>query len=352
MKMQFVGRDNVVVYDKSHEGLQEPLAGGKWQDSTWLQWWDFENNVGGVHRIGHEYNYEGGPYVSGWTNLVTPEGVFRHVTYLPLRAEDKLANGWGSGDGVARNEIVGDEHIWIIDKPDAGVFARLVFKGFHGAFCGFPTGGKSDTAEHISAHHIDISGTVAGEITMNGVTCQVNGMGLRDHGWGFRDVDKILTHRYVTGCFGPDLSFCAYSVCNGVTDTIEKFGWVVKGDTVYFVKDIDMVTYAEVDTVSIRGGHIKLTLPDGEILEVELTAVAPGLMNYMHKMFNNNTLCVAECNGRKGAGHWEASANFFSGERVPVKMFRSLIQNGFHAGASKGQGNPEMNGPFMPTRTI
>lgn len=348
--MKFFGRENVVVYGEKDEGRQPPLPGGPWNDSTWLQWWDFENHVGGVHRIGHEYNYEGGPFCNAWTNLITPEGVYKHINYVPLREEDKLPNGWGGGDGVVRQEIVGDEHIWIIDSPRDEVSARLVFKDYHGAFCGFPSTGA--TAEHISAHHIDISGTVTGTITMKGKTFTVNGMGLRDHGWGTRDVNKILSHRYVTGCFGPDLSFCAYSVCNGATDTIEKFGWVVKGDEVHFVKDIDMVTYAEVDTVSIRGGHIKLTLPDGEVLDIELTAVAPGVMSHMHKMFNNNTLCVAEYKGRKGAGHWETSANFYSGDRVPVKMYRALIHNGYYPGASQGHGSTDTTSPFMPTRTI
>jgi len=350
MKMKYFGRENVLEYTDKDEGRQEPLPGGKWQDSTWLQWWDFESGLGGVHRIGHEYNDEGGPFCAGWTNLVSPQGVFKHVTYLPLREEDKLPNGWGSGDGVARNEIVDGEHIWIIDSPKDDISARLVFRDYHGAFRGFPSSG--DTAEHISAHHIDVSGTVTGNVTMKGKTFQVNGMGLRDHGWGYRDVNKILSHRYVTGCFGPDLSFCAYSVCNGITDTIEKFGWVVKGDEVHFVKDVDMVTYAEVDTVSIRGGRLKLTLPDEEVLDIELTAVAPGLMNYFHKMFNNNTLCVAEYKGRKGAGHWETSANFYSGEREPIKMYRALAHNGYYEGAANGHGTPDPNSPFMRTTTV
>ena len=344
--MEFIGRENALAYDKSHDGRQAPLGGGKWQDSTWLQWWDFENHVGGVHRIGHEYNDPDGPFCAGWTNLVTPEGIFKHVIYVPLREEDKLPNGWGGGDGTCRNEIIDDEHIWTIDSPENDISARLVFKDYcSGTFRGFPSSGA--TFEHISAHHIDIGGSVTGTINMKGKTFPVKGQGLRDHGWGHRDVNKILSHRYITGCFGPDLWFVAYSVCNGISGTIEMFGWVVKGETVHFVKDIDMVTYAENDSASIRGGHIKLTLPDGEVLDIEHTAVAPGLMSYFHAMFNNNTLCVAECNGRQGAGHWETSMNFYQGTTPPGKMVRALAHNGYYPGAAKGHGTAEADGPFI-----
>jgi hypothetical protein len=205
---------------------------------------------------------------------------------------------------------------------------------------------------HISAHHIDVGGTVTGTITMGGRTLKVNGMGLRDHGWGKRDVNKILSHRYTTGCWGPDLSYCAYAVCNGVSDTVESFGWVVKGDTVHFAKDVDIIAYAESDSASIRGGHVRLTLPDGEVLEIEQTAVAPGLMSYFHKMYNNNTLCVATVNGRKGAGHLETSMNFYSGSRIPGRMLRALAHNGFYPGANVKRESTGKENPFMPLNII
>ena len=104
--MKFTGRENVRLYDESHNTRQQPLGGRKWQDSTWLQWWDDQNKVGGVHRIGHEYNIEGGPKVACWTNLITPQGVFKQVRYLPLREEDKLPRGWGGGDDTCRSEYI------------------------------------------------------------------------------------------------------------------------------------------------------------------------------------------------------------------------------------------------------
>src|SRR5215210_5437792 len=162
--MQFVGRPEVRTYEESDYLRFEPGPEPKWQDSTWLQWFDLEHGTGGVHRIGHEYNLEGGPVISAWTDLVTPAGIYKHVTFLPLREEDKLPLGWGSGDDVARNEVIDGEHIWTIDDPESQVSARLAFVDYHGAFCGFPFSGQ--TIDDITSHHIDISGSITGTITM------------------------------------------------------------------------------------------------------------------------------------------------------------------------------------------
>jgi hypothetical protein len=349
--MKFTGRDNVHVYEDSHNLRQQPLSGRKWQDSTWLQWWDEEHKVGGVHRIGHEYNIEGGPKVACWTNLITPQGVFKRVRYLPLREEDKLPRGWGGGDDTCRSEYIDGEHVWRFNDPEAGISAELRFKDYYNGFRTFPSFGKS--ADQISAEHIDVAGSVTGWITMEGKTFKANGMGLRDHGWGYRDVNLILSHRYVTGSFGPDLSFCAYAIHNASSDSIETFGFVAKGDTVHFAKKIDMLAYVENDSSTTRGGRIKLTLPDGEVVDCELTSVAPGIMCHVHNMFNTNTLCRAICNGRQGSGMFETSMNFHQGSREPIRMVGNLEKSGYYPGASSGRASGlDADSPYIYIQTL
>jgi hypothetical protein len=347
--MKFTGRDNVKVYDTSHSVRQQPLTGRKWNDSTWLQWWDGRSRTGGVHRIGHEYNIEGGPNVAGWTNLITPKGVFKRVRFLPLREQDKLPNGWGAGDDTCRNEVINDEHVWFIDDPEAAVSAELRFRDFHGAFRGFPGSGKS--SEQISSEHIDVAGSTTGWIVMQGERFEVNGLGLRDHGWGYRDVNLILSHRYVTGCFGPDLSFCAYAIHNASSDTIETFGWVVRGDTVHFANKVDILAYVENDSSTTRGGRIRMTLADGAVLDCELTSVAPGIMCHVHNMFNTNTLCKAIANGREGSGMFETSMNFHQGSRQPGRMVGNLYGSGYYPGASSGRAT-SMESPYINIQTL
>ncbi|MCW3013477.1 MAG: hypothetical protein JWO02_569 [Solirubrobacterales bacterium] len=348
--MRYTGRDAVREYESADNLRQEPGPEPHWQDSTWLQWWDLERGVGGVHRIGHQYNVDGGPRVINWSNLVTPAGIFKKVTDLPLRAEDKLEHGWGCGDDTCRSEVFDGRHVWTVDDPGTGVSASLTFTDYHDGFLGFPTAGR--TASDITAHHIDVSGPVTGTITVPGGTFEVDGMGLRDHGWGHRVLGTMLSHRYVTGCFGPDLSFCAYAIHNGVSDTIETFAWVVRDEEVIFAVDVDILVYAEVDSASTRGGRIVLSLADGEQLSCELTAVAPGLLNEVSGFLNINTLCRATLDdGRVGTGHVETSMNFRYGDRRPERMQHGLIANGFHAiGGESLVGRDD--GPFIPKHVL
>ena len=93
--MKVIGRDEVVWYNESHRVRQTPGKDRKWQDSNWLHWWDDKNTVGGVHRIGHEYNIDGGPKIALWSNLVTPKGIYRHVVYVPLRESESVVRRVG-----------------------------------------------------------------------------------------------------------------------------------------------------------------------------------------------------------------------------------------------------------------
>lgn len=348
--MKVIGRDSVIWYDESRCVRQTPGKEGKWQDSTWLHWWDLERRVGGVHRIGHEYNIEGGPKVAAWTNLITPKGVYKHVVYLPLREADKLAKGWGGGDDVCRSEYVNGLHTWTIDDPAAGVSARLALKDYHASFKGFPGSGR--TSEDIAPHHIDVGGSITGSITMQGETFVVNGLAERDHGWGHRNLFTMLSHRYAAGVFGPDLVFNAWMIHNGVNNSIEGFGWIVRdGTEVVFAKDFNIIAYTEVDSASTRGGHIHMDLADGSAFDCELTAVAPGLMNFFHNMPNLNTLCRVESGGRVGSGMLETSMNFHQGTRAPDILVRGLVNNGFYPGDFT-QPASIAGSPFMLRRTL
>jgi hypothetical protein len=347
--LKFIGRDFVKVYSKADFLRQKPNA-PQWNDSAWLNWWDSKNKVGGVHRLGHEYNRPDGgpPMVAAWSNLITPKGVYRRVKYLPLREADKLPNGWGSGDDTSRVEFDEDGSVWTINDPEYGVSAKLRNRDFHDPFCGFPSAGK--THDEITSDHIDVAGSITGTITMQGETFRADGMGSRDHGWGHRNLYTMRSHRYISGTFGPDFSFAAWAI-HSVHDSVEAFGWVMKGDTAIFPKDIDIVVYAEIDSCSTRGGRIRYVLPDGEVIEAELIAEAPGMLHYFHNLANNNTSCVAHCNGRVGGGMVETSMNYHEGHRAPTKLQRAIAASGFFPALPVERWNgPDT--PFLPKRTV
>jgi hypothetical protein len=252
--------------------------------------------------------------------------------YQPLRPKDRFTNGWGCGDDTCRVEFIDNRMHWTIADPACDVSAKLVVHDYHEAFNGFPTSGN--TASEVASHHIDVGGAVKGAIRMQGQTFNADGTGVRDHGWGYRDLGTMRSHRYFSATFDRDFSFVAWAFQHNETEKVEMFGWVMRGDTAIFPTDIDMVTYMEVDSASTRGGRIVLTLPGGEIIDCELIADAPGLMNYFHNTPCLNTPCRALWNGRVGNGGLESSSNFHRGVMPPGKMQRGVVKNGFYPAAT------------------
>ena len=239
-------------------------------------------------------------------------------------------------------------HLWTINDPEFGVSARLRMRDFHDAFRGFPGGGK--THDDITSDHIDVAGSISGTITMRGDTFQADGMGVRDHGWGHRNLHTMRSHRYISGTFGPDFSFVSWAI-HSTHDSIEIFGWVMKGDTAIFPKDIDIVVYAEIDSCSTRGARIRYVLPDDEVIEAELIAEAPGMQHFFHNLANNNTSCVVKCNGRVGSGMVETSMNYHEGRRAPTKLQRAIAGSGFFPALPAEDWN-KPGTHFLPKRTL
>jgi hypothetical protein len=349
--MKVIGRENLTWYNDTHNLRQQPTEVERWQDSAWLNWWDEKNKVGGVFRIGHEYNNPDcdGPMVAAWAGLITPAGIYKRVVYLPLREDDKLANGWGGGDDKLRVVVEDGVHRWIINDPEEGVTATLDFADFHRPFNGFPQLG--DTSADIAPAHIDVHGSIKGTMNVKGQSFQADGMGVRDHGWGHRSLGMMTSHRYSSGTFGPDFGYTTWAIHN-LRGSVEIFGWIVRDNEIIFPKDIDIVAYTEIDSVSTRGGQVRFVLATDEILEFELTARAPGLMNYFHNMPNNNTVCSVSHNGRTGSGMLETSMNYQRGTQAPDKMQRGVVHNGFYPAPLYEFRDGKGESPFLIKTTI
>lgn len=327
--IQCHGGKKLTVYGDWTHVRQTPGPQPHWQDSVVLTWWDEENEIGGFHRLGHEPNVPGGGRVALWTNLLSPDGMFKRVQDKPLRETDLLSNGgWGSGDDTCQVAFIDGEHIWTINDDDAS--ARLAFKDCGPNIDGFPKG--STLSKEFSTAHFDIPGTVTGWMKLKGKEYKVNGLGIRDHGWGPRDWSQsIISHRWAVGTCGPLLSFFAISYHAASTDKIATFGWVVRGETVTYASAVDILTYMEIDSCVNRGGHVKFTLTTGEVLDVEITAV-PGhkaSVCYHHDIPCVDRHCTFECNGLHGFCNFESSSNVQHGKKKPGTLIDGVIGDGF-----------------------
>lgn len=238
MTSTFYGDQNLKVWGDEVHVRQRPGPEANWQDSVVLVWWDKGNAIGGFHRLGHEPNAGEGGMVTLWNVLVGPAGMQKKVHYVPLRQADMLASGgFGGGDESCRCEFIDGEHVWTIDEGD--VSGRIAFKDVGPNVDCFPK--KGIMKEGFSTAHFDIPGKVSGVLRMKGNEYKVDGLGIRDHGWGPRDWSTVYSHRWVAGTCGPELSFIAVS-WHAIDDTISNFGWVIRGDKVTLAKKLDILT--------------------------------------------------------------------------------------------------------------
>ena len=324
--MKVVGGGEIQVYDQADEGPHQAGPQELWQESVVLLWWDLKQSIGGFYRIGHELNHKDGPMIALWSNTISREGIFKKTTYLPLRPQDRIARGFGSGDGSLRFEHDGD-CVWTLEDQD--ISATLRIHDFHPGIDCYP---KRGAISEFAPHHMEVAGRVSGSLKVKGRRYEVEALGFRDHGWGVRDWASLLSHRWLAGVFGEDLSFCALS-WHTVDDSMAQFGWVVKRDTVIFARKLDIVAYVECDAMTTRGGRLRMTLTTDEVVEVEFEALAPSMMSFHHGIACVDTLCRISSGGRVGIADFETTANGQQGRRQPKNLARDGISgNGWYPG--------------------
>src|SRR3546814_317347 len=230
-----------------------------WQESVLMHWYDGKAGIGGLQRIGHEPNRDGGKAVL-WSNVFTTEGVRyrRCLSDLPLRPEDQLANGFGALD---HKFIFNGNPRWIV--RDEGIEVDLNVRNI------FPIldvihDDMGSLSRSFAANHFEAAGEVKGEARIGGKRIAIDGLCYRDHSWGVRDWSAaLLTHRWFTGTFGPALSF-GLTTWHDADGIMSSFGFVVREGVVTYTQDIDVVVYMEADGITHRGGQITLTLRSEE----------------------------------------------------------------------------------------
>ena len=327
--MEIVGGGTMHTYPPEDELPHQRGVHEDWQESFVLGWWDAKQSVGGWFRLGQAPNYAGGE-TAIWTNVFTPEAVFHRAAHLPLHPQDKTKNGFNSADGSLCYSYDGQIQ-WTVNEKD--ISASLRVEDFHAAIDGYKRGGKPTLGDYL-AHHVDSACRVTGSLTVKGKFYEVNGLGIRDHGWGIRHWGTLLSHRWTAGVFDDSSSFC--TLCFHTTDDkITKLGWVIRGDKVIYASELDVVTYTECDGITNRGGVTRITLETGEVVDVKLDPLAPSVMSYVHGMAAMDTVCRVSWGERIGMGMFESSSNLQQGSRQPKVLDRGLAADGWYPGVKQ-----------------
>jgi hypothetical protein len=181
----------VAAHEEQLERRQAPGPDPWWQDSAFLEWYARDAGVGGVFRIGHEPNQNGGS-AALWFGLATGDGKrYRRNAVAPLSDQDRLPNGFGALDG--RYRITYDGAVrYEMDDDDCRV--RLVAEDFYPRTDLFPRSAGMLSDEFARAH-FEAAGRITGTVELAGTSYAIDGLYQRDRSFGVRRWDTLLNHR-------------------------------------------------------------------------------------------------------------------------------------------------------------
>ncbi|MGH8991321.1 MAG: DUF7064 domain-containing protein [Acidimicrobiia bacterium] len=313
---------DVIEYDERSERPHDSDGTPSWQESVALAWGDGDAGIGGFVRIGHEPHYDGGiAVVTG--GVVTRTGTaFRRNAVDRLSDENRLETGFGAREGTYRVTYEDGLRYTAVDGP---LRLDLRVSDYYGRTDFFPEDAGS-LVDEFAASHFETSGQITGWVELDGTTFEVNGMCHRDHSWGTRKWDTILSHRWCPITFGPDLSI-GNIVWHSADGAIRDFGYVVRGGKVTYASAVEVVVEMEADGVSFRGGTVTVTLPDGERLAVDVRTM-DAIVNDHHGVVWLAGIGEAELDGRIGFCDLEVSNNARAGTQPVTTTMRALKDDG------------------------
>jgi hypothetical protein len=272
-------------YDDANEGSHEPASDDPdWQESVFVHWYDRAAGVGGVCRIGHEPNRPGGGRSALQCFVATTDGIrFRRNDFQLPFAEAVTPGGFRSGgsqwhvdDGAPR---------LVIDEP--GLSVDLSMDKFYPLTDFFPP--SSSMAQDFAKDHYETSGRIRGSVRIDGRSFDVDGMHHRDHSWGLRKTMTLKSHRWISGTFGPDLSFGSI-LWHASDESLVKVGYLVRDGEIQYAADVDAVTYLEPDGLTHRGGEVTWSMPDGEVLTLRAD-VMDAVVAHLHNVYYVDSIC-------------------------------------------------------------
>ena len=321
--MRVVGNGKIIYTKPEDEIAHSPGSHPDWQESIVIYVWDAEQKCYAFFRIGHEPNQPDGGSIAVWNNIWSPNEHYKYYDAVPLRAEDRLSNGFGGG-GTSKYTYDGRHHWTIRDKD---VSADLVMEDNHAPFDFFPAG---HNLGEVAANHIEATGKVNGTIVFKGKTYKIkDAVGHRDHSWGVRKWETMTTHRWAPAIFGND--FVAHGIAMIAPDrSLTQFGFVIRDDVFYVPKEVTLACLMESDGLTNRGGVVNFKMESGEQLEVVYWNITPGGLAFHRGYPCFDPMATVTCGRRKGVGLMECANNTMNGTLRPNQkiLISGHIDNG------------------------
>jgi hypothetical protein len=295
---------SLTQYSEQDEGLHPVQDNPLWQESALIHWYDSRQGIGGWHRVGHEANNQGGR-AAIWSFVFDSNGgwQYRRCGEAAITASDRLQNGFGAGSALRFEYRDGASHWSVKDGP---LDMRLECRNLYPLVDPFPA--HDEVAAKRFPNHFEVAGRLKGSVSHEGREVAVEGFGYRDHSWGQRDWERgMLNHRWFTGVLSADFAFAAITA-QAHTGRLVRTGYVWRDGRITAAKEVDVIPFIEPDGITHRGGRIRLTLPDGEPIQISCVARA-GVVFQRGTVVMVEMMCEAEGHGLKGYCDAEISTN-------------------------------------------
>jgi hypothetical protein len=292
-----------------------------WQEGVAVPWHDGNAGIGGYLRIGHEPNCDGGVAALGF-GIVTREGArYRRNATSALTEADRLDNGFGACDGRYRAQYDGGMTIRVVDDDCR---LELELEDFYPRMDFF--GAAAGDVRKVAPHHFETSGRIRGTAELASTRFEVDGLFHRDHSWGIRHWDSFLTHRWVVGTVGPELSF-GLVTWHALDGALRRFGYVVRDGEALAATDVDIAVHMEPDGATYRGGTATWLLPTGDPLILNCQ-VLDAIVIERHGLNWVDAICELEHAGHAGFCCLEASTNPRAGTAPIRTALRAALVDG------------------------
>jgi hypothetical protein len=238
-----------------------------WQESQVLLWWDSEQRVGGMQRIGQLPNQGKANY---WNGLMAPDGLhyLADVHDLELGGGDRHEGGLRSGGQSMQTR---SEGVGALDFDDGDTELHLAYEDFYPMCEVWEHGTGGNVEADMAAAHFETSGRVTGTVRMGDRSYEIDGTFHRDHSWGPREWEALTGHRWVVGTSGRGFSFSS-AVMLGTSDLVSG-GYVIRDGERIQAREVDVVIGIEPDNVTARTATVAWELENGETVIVDCEAM-------------------------------------------------------------------------------
>jgi hypothetical protein len=261
----------VTVADECRHPVEHDDA--HWSDSLYFNGFDHASGDCFLTRMAMLPNQPGANALFiAWLDGAPAYGYYRELDHLP---DGDWPDTSIDGLGYRMREPL---RRWSLELTDGESRGRLEFDG-HGP-CFDYADNPAPLPKPVAWGHYEQSGSVHGELEVGGRQHAFEGVGQRDHSWGWRDWSGVREWHWVTGLFGAERAFNLFHVVDAA-GSVSANGYVLDDGATHSIVRADRRT-RESDgrvpesyelTIEVAGGarfefaaersHIALALEPG-----------------------------------------------------------------------------------------